>query len=294
MDNVLQGRSAMNDQAKHSLTRRGALQHAAIPAALFVAPQLAGASAPAIQATKTKTFVLVHGTWHGGWVWRQVADRLQALGHRVLAPTATGCGERAHLIRPDTNLSTHVQDVCAVIEAEDAEDVILIGHSFGGLTITGVADRLGNRIAHIAFYDAFIPTRTRPAWVMQEADGSWPKWWKERQAHFIDGYKMNFFDHYPIKMLVPEDDTVNIALLKRKLTWHPAGQWTEPVSFTNGGWEDRPRTYIHTTLQTFAPSSQAMWGPGREAGWRWLDVPTSRNGMLTHPDVLAACFASLG
>jgi hypothetical protein len=65
-------------------------------------------------------------------------------------------------------------------------------------------------------------------------------------------------------------------------------------SFANGGWEDRPRTYIHTTLQTFAPSSQAMWGPGREAGWRWLDVPTSRNGMLTHPDVLAACFASLG
>ncbi|AMS30828.1 hypothetical protein AEM38_05400 [Hyphomonadaceae bacterium UKL13-1] len=261
---------------------------------MVAAPGLASAAAPAVQTFKKKTFVLVHGTWHGGWVWRQVAERLQAEGHRVLTPTATGCGERAHLISPNTNLSTHVQDMCAAIEAEDAEDVILIGHSFGGLTITGVADRLGERIAHIVFYDAFIPTRARPAWVMPEADGAWPKWWKDRQAHFIDGYKMNFFDHYPIKMLVPEEDFVNVALLKRKLTWHPAGQWTEPVSFANGGWEDRPRTYIHTTLQTFAPSSQAMWGPGREAGWRWIDVPTARDGMLTHPDVVAACFASLG
>lgn len=284
----------MNDQAIHSLTRRTALFDVAAPAAVLAVPQVAIAAAPAVRRTKSKTFVLVHGTWHGGWAWRQVADLLRAQGHRVLTPTSTGCGERAHLIRSDTNLSTHVQDMCAVIEAEDAEDVILIGHSFGGLTITGVADRLGTRIAHIAFYDAFIPTRARPAWVMPEADGSWPKWWTDRQAHFIDGYKMNFFDHYPIKMLVPEEDALNIALLKRKLTWHPAGQWTEPVSFANGGWEDRPRTYIHTTLQTFAPSSPAMWGPGKEAGWQWIDVPTARDGMLTHPKEVAACFASLG
>ena len=284
----------MNGQAKNSITRRGALSHVAAPAAILAAPTLASAAPVAIQTRKRKTYVLVHGTWHGGWVWRQVAERLQADGHRVLTPTATGCGERAHLISPTTNLSTHVQDMCAVIEAEDAEEVILIGHSFGGLTITGVADRLGERIAHIVFYDAFIPTRARPAWVMPEADGSWPKWWLDRQAHFIDGYKMIFFDHYPIKMLVPEEDAANVALLKRKLTWHPAGQWTEPVSFAQGGWEDRPRTYIHTTLQTFAPSSPAMWGPGRGAGWRWIDVPTARDGMLTHPDVVAACFASLG
>lgn len=284
----------MNDQPIHSVTRRTALFDVAAPAAVLAVPQVAIAAAPAVQRSKSKTFVLVHGTWHGGWAWRQVADLLRAQGHRVLTPTATGCGERAHLIGSDTNLSTHVQDMCAVIEAEDAEDVILIGHSFGGLTITGVADRLGTRIAHIAFYDAFIPTRARPAWVMREADGSWPKWWNDRQAHFIDGYKMNFFDHYPIKMLVPEDDEVNVALLKRKLTWHPAGQWTEPVSFANGGWEDRPRTYIHTTLQTFAPSSPAMWGPGKEAGWRWIDVPSARDGMLTHPKEVAACFASLG
>jgi pimeloyl-ACP methyl ester carboxylesterase len=254
-------------------------------------------AAPAVAARRRtnalKTFVLVHGTWHGGWVWARVADRLTVMGHRVIRPTATGCGERAHLITPQTNLATHVQDICAAIEAEELQDVILIGHSFGGITITGVADRLGDRIKHLAFYDAFIPTRARPAWVMREPDGTWPKWWTDRQVKFVDGYKMNFFDHYPLKMLVPEDDVANSDLLKRRLTWHPAGQWTEPVSFAGGGWEDVPRTYIHTTLQTFAPSSQAMWEPGRGAGWNWIDVATSRDGMLTHPDIVAQCFAGL-
>lgn len=241
----------------------------------------------------TKTFVLVHGTWHGGWVWARVADRLIAMGHKVIRPTATGCGDRAHLITPQTNLTTHIQDICAAIESEELQDVILIGHSFGGITITGVADRLGDRIKHIAFYDAFIPTRLRPAWVMRDANGAWPKWWTDRQVKFVDGYKMNFFDHYPLKMLVPETDVANGDLLKRRLTWHPAGQWTEAVSFANGGWENVPRTYVNTTLQTFAPSSDAMTGAGRGPGWNWIDVATSRNGMLTHPDVVAECFSGL-
>jgi pimeloyl-ACP methyl ester carboxylesterase len=222
-----------------------------------------------------------------------VADRLRARGHVVLTPTATGCGERAHLIGPDVGLATHVQDVRAAIECEEVEDVILVGHSFGGLTITGVADALGPRIRRIVFYDAFVPTRDRPAWVLRGPDGAWPAWWVERQAKFADGYKMNFFDHYPLKMLVPETDAANTALLRRRLTWHPAKQWTEPVSFENGGWEDLPRTYVHTTAQVFAPSSQAMWGPAKAAGWDWIDLPTARDGMLTHPDLVADCFAGL-
>jgi pimeloyl-ACP methyl ester carboxylesterase len=272
------------------ITRRSAVANGALGLSLAATPAVAQRRP---RNSARKTFVLVHGTWHGGWVWARVAERLPSMGHTVIRPTATGCGERAHLITPQTNLSTHVQDFCAAIEAEELTDVILIGHSFGGLTITGVADRLGARIKHIAFYDAFIPTRERPAWVMREPDGTWPKWWTDRQAKFIDGYKMSFFDHYPLKMLVPETDIANTELLRRRLTWHPAGQWTEPVSFENGGWEDVPRTYIHTTLQTFAPSSVAMWGPGRGAGWRWIDVATARNGMLTHPDVVAQCFAAL-
>ena len=241
-----------------------------------------------------KTFVLVHGTWHGGWVWSAVAKLLVSRGHKVLTPTATGCGDKAHLASPETNLTTHVHDVLTTIDEAGARDVILIGHSFGGLTITGVADALGDRLRHIAFFDAFIPTRDRPAWVMREPDGQWPAWWLDRQTRFVDGHKMVFFAEYPLKMLVPEDDVANQALLRQALTWHPAGQWTEPVSFAHGGWEGRPRTYIETTLQSFAPSSQAMWGPGRDAGWNWRQVASARDGMLTHPERVADCFDALG
>lgn len=247
----------------------------------------------ALGARRARTFCLVHGTWHGGWAWRRVADRLEAAGHRVITPTATGCGERAHLIQPGTNLTTHVADVVGAIEAEELQDVILVGHSFGGITITGVADALGPRIRRIVFYDAFVPTRARPAWVMRDAAGAWPAWWQARQARFEDGYKMRFFDFYPLEMLVPASDAANTALLRRRLSWHPAGQWTEPVSFANGGWEDVPRTYIHTTAQAFRPSSEAMWGPARAPGWDWVDLPTPRDGMLTHPDLVAATLAGL-
>jgi pimeloyl-ACP methyl ester carboxylesterase len=240
-----------------------------------------------------KTFCLVHGTWHGGWVWQRVADRLRAMGHAVIAPTATGCGERAHLIGPEVGLATHVRDVAGAIEAEELADVILVGHSFGGLTITGVADLLGPRIRRIVFYDAFIPTRARPAWVMRDAGGNWPGWWLERQARFADGYKMDFFDFYPLDMLVPPEETANTALLRRRLTWHPALQWTEAVSFAHGGWEPLPRTYIHTTAQAFRPSSEAMWGPARGPGWDWTDIATPRGGMLTHPDLVAGVLAAL-
>jgi pimeloyl-ACP methyl ester carboxylesterase len=269
---------------RRSLVYSGLLSAAAANSAI---------AAPSGLTTPKRNYVLVHGTWHGGWVWARVADRLMAMGHKVIRPTATGCGERAHLITAQTNLSTHIQDICAAIESEELEDVYLIGHSFGGLTITGVADRLGKRIKHIGFYDAFIPTRARPAWVMRDGEGNWPQWWRERQTKFVDGYKMSFFDHYPLKMLVPETDVANTELLRRRLTWHPAGQWTEPVSFAHGGWENVPRTYINTTLQAFAPSSAAMTGPARQTGWRWIDVATPRNGMLTHPDLVAECFASL-
>jgi pimeloyl-ACP methyl ester carboxylesterase len=248
---------------------------------------------PLSRSRPARTFCLVHGTWHGGWVWRRVADLLEQAGHRVITPTATGCGERAHLIGPDVTLSTHVADVVGAIEAEELDRVILVGHSFGGLTITGVADALGSRIARIVFYDAFVPTRARPAWVMRDAQGNWPAWWQERTARFEAGYKMSFFDFYPLEMLVPAEDGANTALLRRRLTWHPAGQWTEPVSFARGGWEPLPRTYIHTTAQTFRPSSEAMWGPARSPGWDWQELPTPRDGMLTHPRLVAGALMAL-
>ena len=103
------------------------------------------------------TFVLVHGTWHGGCVWQDVADRLRAMGHRVFSPTCTGCGERLHLTGPHVGLEAHITDIAQVLKFEDLHSVILLGHSFSGITITGVADRCRERIDRIVFFDALVP-----------------------------------------------------------------------------------------------------------------------------------------
>ena len=103
------------------------------------------------------TYVLVHGAWHGGWCWNRVAPLLRAKGHDVYTPTLTGLGERVHLASPEVDLSTHVTDVVNVIEFEDLRNVILMGHSYGGQVITGVAGVIPQRIAQLAYLDAVVP-----------------------------------------------------------------------------------------------------------------------------------------
>ncbi|RFU49745.1 alpha/beta hydrolase [Paraburkholderia sp. DHOC27] len=103
------------------------------------------------------TFVLVHGAWHGGWCYRDTARVLRESGHTVFTPTLTGLGERAHLNSHAITLETHIRDVCGVLEAEELSDVILVGHSYGGMVITGVADRMSDRIKSLVYLDAFVP-----------------------------------------------------------------------------------------------------------------------------------------
>lgn len=106
---------------------------------------------------KKRTFVLVHGAWHGGWCWKKFSPLLVAAGHEVHTPTLTGLGERSHLLKPEIDLDTHIQDVTSVLEYEDLKDVILVGHSYGGMVITGVADKARNRVDHLIYLDAFLP-----------------------------------------------------------------------------------------------------------------------------------------
>src|ERR1700681_2064231 len=93
--------------------------------------------------TAAKTFVLVHGAWHGGWCWRRVVDRLEQRGHRVFAPTLTGLGERSHRIDAKNGLTTHITDIVNVIKWENLSDIVLVGHSYGGFIISGVAEKVG-------------------------------------------------------------------------------------------------------------------------------------------------------
>ncbi len=104
-----------------------------------------------------KTFVLVHGSWHGGWCWRRTAALLESKDHKVYCPTLTGLGERAHLLTKDTNISMHVTDVENLIMFEDLSDIVLVGHSYGGYVISGVAETHADRISSIVFLDAFLP-----------------------------------------------------------------------------------------------------------------------------------------
>jgi pimeloyl-ACP methyl ester carboxylesterase len=103
------------------------------------------------------TFILVHGAWHGSWCWKRVRSALQQQGHEVFTPTLTGIGERAHLLSPDVNLQTHVNDVLNLIRWEELDDFVLCGHSYGGMVVSGVADRIPERIRSLVFLDAFVP-----------------------------------------------------------------------------------------------------------------------------------------
>jgi pimeloyl-ACP methyl ester carboxylesterase len=101
--------------------------------------------------------VLAHGAWSAAWSWKKVRPLLAAAGHDFHAPTYTGLGERAHLARPENDLETHIQDVLGVLKYEDLRDVVLLGHSYGGMVATGVADRARERVARLVYLDAFVP-----------------------------------------------------------------------------------------------------------------------------------------
>lgn len=134
-------------------TRRGVLAAGATIAATVAA----GGATQAHAQSGPKTFVLVHGAWHGGWCWRRVADLLGKQGHKVFTPTLTGLGERSHLMNAGITLDTHISDVVNVIKWEDLHGICLVAHSYGGWPVSGALEQIGDRVASIVFLDAFVP-----------------------------------------------------------------------------------------------------------------------------------------
>src|SRR5450755_4070332 len=104
-----------------------------------------------------KTFLVCHGAWGGGWSWKKMRPLMAGAGHRLVTPTYTGLGEREHLANPSIDLETHIQDILNVIRYEDLRDIVLIGHSYGGMVATGVADQARDRVAQLVYIDAFVP-----------------------------------------------------------------------------------------------------------------------------------------
>ena len=246
------------------------------------------------KTSNSKTFVLVHGTWHGGWVWRDVRNYIHSQGHKVFSPSLTGCGDRKHLMNSSISLKTHIDDICNIIQYEELDDIILVGHSFSGIVITGVADRLKNKINNIVFLDALVPTKERMSAVPKQPNGEYSEYWNKRKEKFIDGYQMDFFSEYPIKMLVPEENIEQIKWLKKHITRHPSSSWTDKLELKNNGWKGLKRTYIHCIGQKFSQTSDNMIGPARNGkDWNFIQVPWSRNAMVTHPKELSDLLISL-
>lgn len=120
---------------------------------------------PAVARSQPRkyTYVLVHGAWFGGWVWKMVASRLREFGHTVYTPSLTGLGDRRHLLRPGINLDTHADDIVQLFEMEDLQEVVLVGWSYGGMVTTDVLARIPHRISSMVYLDAFAPAPGKAA-----------------------------------------------------------------------------------------------------------------------------------
>lgn len=132
-------------------------RHLLAAAAAAPLTSLVGEEAMSASPSVETTYVLVHGAWHGGWCWKKLVPLLRAAGHHVLTPTLTGLGERSHLLNADVDLDTHVRDILGVLEADDLSRVVLVGHSYGGMVVSAVAERNPSRIARLVYVDAFLP-----------------------------------------------------------------------------------------------------------------------------------------
>ncbi|MEM9600574.1 MAG: alpha/beta hydrolase family protein [Pseudomonadota bacterium] len=253
---------------------------------LAATPLLAAAACtvkPPVQSVPApRTFMLIHGTWHGGWVWADVRTWLQDRGHRVFTPTLTGCGEREHLSSPDIGLETHITDLTQVIDFEDLSDITIVAHSFSGVAMTGAVDRRRDRIRHVCFLDALVPRPGRMSGVEREEDRSIKQYFLDRQDRFIDGYKMDYFADCPMMMLMPESHP-KAGWVQERLTTHPAKTWTDELVLQRGGWADLPRSFVHCIGQDFAMTSERMIGPARGEGWQFIELDAPRNAMVTHP-----------
>jgi pimeloyl-ACP methyl ester carboxylesterase len=235
---------------------------------LAAAAQLASPVAVRAEA-KARTFVLVHGAWHGGWCWRRVADRLTAKGHYVAAPTLSGVGERSHLKAEDINLTTQIDDVVGEIKWKDLNDVVLVGHSYGGMVITGVAEQMHERIAAIVYLDAFVPGDGQAL-----ADFTTRTSWPEPVT-----------PPFPVSVFhVNEKDA---AWVSGKLTAHPTQCFTQKLKVTGAYQSIARKLYIRAPLFANKGFDQALERCRADSAWQTATVTCGHDVMIDQPAELA-------
>jgi pimeloyl-ACP methyl ester carboxylesterase len=226
-------------------------------------------------------FVLVHGTWGGGWQWRPVAERLRACGHRVFTPTLTGLGERAHLVTPATGLDTHIDDIANVVAWEELRQVTLVGTSYGGLVIAGVADRMPERIRTLVFLDAALPQEGK---CMLDLVPPERRATVERLARDDGGGHL-----VPTSLVLDTgvaDERERTAYLAR-MSPHPLRSLLEPVLLTGRWCEVLNKVYVLASLKPTHHFVEYYEWASRTPGWSVRKIPSNHFPMTTMPDETA-------
>lgn len=230
-------------------------------------------------------FVLVHGAWHGGWCWRDVAAVLRTAGHQVFTPTMTGLGERAHLLNAQVGLSTFIDDIAAVILSEELDNVVLVGHSFGGHVINGVADRMPQLLRQLIYLDGLVVQHGQSALsIMPPA---------------VQAERTRTMDAEGLRMTIPSpdqfglSDPAQLAWVMRQLTPHPLKGYTEPLQLQHPLGNGLPKTYIAVTDPWYAPLAELRQWVRSQPDWDWRELAACHNAMVSAPLALASLLMEL-
>lgn len=219
-------------------------------------------------------FVVAHGAWSAGWGWKKMHPLMAERGHRLLTPTLTGVGERAHLARPEVDLETHIADITAVLEFEDLGGVNLIGHSYGGMVATGAADRARSRVAQLIYIDAFAPNDGESVRDLTPTAVS-----AQRKAG-ADGWRI---PPGPMPADTPDEDR---AWSEPRRMPQPVRTFEQKLSLRNGPLT-LPRHYIYCTRHSPDDRFRPFYERGRREGWGTHEIDSSHNPHITNAAVLA-------
>lgn len=228
------------------------------------------------------TFVLVHGGGHGGWCYSKVKSRLQVAGETVFAPTLTGLADRSHLLSPSVDLDTHIEDVAALLRYWDLRDVILVGHSYGGMVITGTADRAADRVGRLVYLDAANPRHGQSL-----VDVAGPVIESVRpMGAVVDGVELVLLPAAGAAAFYGVTDPEDIMWMDERLTGHPWRCFEQKLELRN---EDAlwaiPQYHI-VCESTLATRDRSLMERARHEGRLW-SIDTGHDLMITEPDFVA-------
>ena len=231
------------------------------------------------------TFLVAHGAWSAGWVWKKIRPLMRQQGHELVTPTYPGMGERSHLAHRDVDLETHITDVLNVLYFEDLTDVILVGHSYGGMVATAVADRAADRITQVVYVDAFVPRDGQSLLAFYTEEGRV----RMREAARLEGNGWRV----PPGPMPADSSAADVAWATPRRVMQPLKTFEQPVHLT-GAIDRLRRTYIYCTRP--APSDifrQFAERARSEAGWQYMEIDSSHNPHVTVPAALATLLDDL-